>query len=81
MKVKMFLVVALAAASLVLIFGGMKQAYAYNLIVANGTHHIENIVKPELYSLNHKQEQQKEIQVQERDKGRKVEDIEPAAGE
>jgi hypothetical protein len=72
MKVKLFLVIALTAASLVLVLGGIKQAYAHNLIIAAA----ENTTV-QMAVLN---EQQKR-QLDKRDQGRKVEEIEPAAGD
>lgn len=80
MKVKLLLIIAVTAAILFFVVGTIKQANAYNLIVAVGSQKVENIVKLSKKEDEATIEQQQQAGVD----GEQVEtvaDIEPAAGE
>lgn len=70
----MFLVIAVTAASLVLLLGGIKQAYAYNLILEASEQTTVQI------AVLHELEKQKQKKA-DREHGSRVEYIEPASGE
>ncbi len=74
MKVKMFIVIALVAGTLAVLFGGIRQAQAYNLLVVSGDIAAQIAATAEM--LSEEPPPQPQQQVQERT----PEALEPAAG-
>ena len=72
MQIKMFLVLGLFAMGVLFVMGAYNQAHAYGLIITAADE--TTVQMAQLHELKKKE-------LTDREHGRKVEDIEPAAGE